>query len=223
MILLLIHQYFNLQEFIPIGVVFIFFISYLVGVGGFIVFCVNTFIYCTTEKNEHDNSYDYYIMRKHKRYNIFLCALLTIIALAWCIGYLFCYTKVSDALTPNNGVSKIYLIEKSGCSDCINAELNGDIDYAKSLMTKLYESNSIDSIVYIENISSKDNLIQVDYINDDHLPISDLSYEDYLEYTGVTWVPSIVIVNSDGQTLEIDWDEENGWPDNMSVKILDFI
>ena len=220
---MLIHQYLSLQEFIPFGVAFIFFLFYLVGIGGLIVFCVNTFMYCTAKKKEHDNSYDYYIMQRNKRRNLFLCALLTFIAFAGSIICLFYYPKASDALAPDNGVSKIYLIEKSGCSDCINAELNGDIDYAKSLMTKLYESNSIDSIVYIENVSSKDDLVQVGYVNDNNLPIDDLSYKDYLEYTGVTWVPSIVVVNSEGQTFELDWDEENGWPDDMSTKILNFL
>lgn len=191
----------------PVGAMLIFWVCFFAGVGGLTVFCVG--VYCNVKENEH--------------YNLFLWALVTIVAFAWVIGYAFCYTKASDALTPNNGVSKIYLIEKSGCSDCINAELNGDIDYAKSLMTKLYESNSIDSIVYIENVSSKDDLVQVGYVNDNNMPIDDLSYEKYLEYTGVTWVPSIVVVNSEGQTFELDWDEENGWPDDMSTKILNFL
>lgn len=163
------------------------------------------------------NSFNYNAIK------LILWALIIIIAFIWIVGYIFYYTEALDALIPDNGVSKIYLIEKSGCSDCINAELNGDIDYAKSLMTKLYESNSIDSIVYIENVSSKDDLVQVGYVNNKGIPIDDLSYKDYLEYTGVTWVPSIVVVNSEGQTFELDWDEENGWPDDMSAKILNFL
>ena len=155
--------------------------------------------------------------------NTIILVLVAMVMFAFFATYLSYYTKASDALTPDSGISKIYLIEKAGCSDCINAELNGDIDYAKSLMTKLYESNSIDSIVYIENVSSKDDLVQVGYVNDKGIPIDDLSYKDYLEYTGVTWVPSIVVVNSEGQTFELDWDEENGWPDDMSAKILNFL
>lgn len=211
----------------PTGTAFIVFIFFLISVGGLIAFCTYVFGYRikknAAERNKDDSDYNYYVMKRNKRYNLILLAIVTVIAFTGYIGYLFYYTKVSDALTPDNGVSKIYLIEKSGCSDCINAELNGDIDYAKSLMTKLYESNSIDSIVYIENVSSKDDLVQVGYFNDTHIPVANLSYEKYLKYTSVAWVPSIVVVNSDGQTLELDWNEETGWPDDMSAKILNFL
>lgn len=191
----------------PFGIMFMLCFCFFIGVGSITMLCVRA--YYNTKDNRQDN--------------LLVLVLVATFTLAFSVAYLSYYTKASDALTPDSGISKIYLIEKSGCSDCINAELNGDIDYAKSLMTKLYESNSIDSIVYIENVSSKDDLVQVGYVNDKGIPIDDLSYKDYLEYTGVTWVPSIVVVNSEGQTFELDWDEENGWPDDMSAKILNFL